>query len=289
MDYKDRSGKLTRQDTTQDKFLDFIYSNVPGRALMRFLSMPWISRVVGRLLSTWPSTFLIDSFVKKNHIRMSDYERRRYRSYNEFFTRKIRPKKRPIDRTPGHLIAPCDGKVTVYPIDLRTRIKIKHSTYTIGSLLQNDELAAKYTGGYCVVLRLTVDNYHRYCYVDDAAKGRNHFIQGVLHTVNPAVLEHIKIYKENSRSYCVLDTKNFGPVIQMEVGALMVGKINNYHREAIVRRGQEKGRFEFGGSTVVLLLQRDQVVIDEDILRNSSEDIETLVSMGESIGKAMFS
>ncbi len=289
MDYKDRSGNLTQQDTTQDKFLDFIYSNLPGRAMMRFLSMPWISRVAGRLLSTWPSTFLIDSFVKKNHIRMSDYERRRYRSYNEFFTRKIRPEKRPIDHTPGHLIAPCDGKVTVYPIDLKTRIKIKHSTYTIGSLLQNDELAAKYTGGYCIVLRLTVDNYHRYCYVDDAAKGRNHFIRGVLHTVNPAVLEHIKIYKENSRSYCVLDTKNFGPVIQMEVGALMVGKINNYHREAIVRRGQEKGRFEFGGSTVVLLLQRDQAVIDEDILRNSSKDIETLVSMGESIGKAMFS
>lgn len=289
MDYKDRSGNLTKVDTTQDKFLDFAYSNLFGRALMRFLSMPWISKVAGGLLNTWPSTFFIDSFVKKNHIRMSDYERRKYRSYNDFFTRKIRPGKRPIDRNPGHLIAPCDGKVTVYSIDLRTRIKIKHSTYTIGSLLQDDKLAARYTGGYCIVLRLTVDNYHRYCYVDDAVKRRNRFIPGVLHTVNPAVLEHIKIYKENSRSYCVLNTQNFGPVIQMEVGALMVGKIHNYHREAIVRRGQEKGRFEFGGSTVVLLLQRDQVAIDEDILKNSSEGIETLVSMGESIGKAMFS
>lgn len=289
MDYRDRSGNLMKQDTTQDKFLDFVYSNLPGRALMCFLSMPWISKVAGRLLSTWPSTFFIDPFVKKNHIRMSDYERRKYRSYNDFFTRKIRACKRPIDRNPSHLIAPCDGKVTVYPIDLKTRIKIKHSTYSIGSLLQNDELAAQYTGGYCIVLRLTVDNYHRYCYVDDAIKRKNHFIPGVLHTVNPAVLEHIKIYKENSRSYCVLNTKNFGSVIQMEVGALMVGKINNYHREAIVRRGQEKGRFEFGGSTVVLLLQRDQVAIDEDILRNSSENVETLVSMGETIGKAMFS
>ncbi|MBQ9119891.1 MAG: phosphatidylserine decarboxylase [Lachnospiraceae bacterium] len=288
MDYKDRSGNLTKQDTSQDKFLDFVYSNLPGRALMRVLSMPWISKVAGRLLSTWPSTFFIDPFVKKNHIRMSDYEPKRYRSYNEFFTRKIRPKRRPIDTTPEHLIAPCDGKVTVYPIDLKTKIKIKHSTYTIASMLQDEALAAQYTGGYCVVLRLTVDNYHRYCYVDDADKGRNHFIKGALHTVNPAVLEHIKIYKENSRSYCVLDTSHFGKVIQMEVGALMVGKINNYHRKAKVSRGQEKGRFEFGGSTVVLLLQRDQVAIDDDILQNSAQNIETLVSMGERIGKAMF-
>lgn len=289
MKYRDRQGNEITQDTSQDKFLAKVYQSLPGRALMKALSMPWISRVAGRFLDTWPSTFLISSFVKKNNIRMSDYVKRRYRSYNEFFTRKIKPEKRPIDREASHLIAPCDGKVMVYPISLKTKICMKQSYYTIGSMLQDETLAASFTGGYAIVLRLSVDNYHRYCYVDDARKGRNHFIRGSLHTVNPAVLEYIKIYKENSRSYCVLDTRNFGKMVQMEVGALMVGKINNYHREAMVKRGQEKGRFEFGGSTVVLLVQRDQVVIDDDILKNSSEGIETLVVMGESIGRAMFS
>lgn len=138
------------------------------------------------------------------------------------------------------------------------------------------------------MLRLTVDNYHRYCYIDHAVKGRNHVIRGVLHTVNPAVLEHIRIYKENTRAWCAMETRNFGKVVQMEVGAMMVGKINNYHREAVVKRGQEKGRFEYGGSTVVLLVKRDEIAVDHDILKNSADGIETKVRMGERIGKAMF-
>lgn len=289
MDYKDRKGKLIHSSTSQDRYLEFIYSHTAGRAVMKLLAAPFVSKIVGQFLDTWPSTFLISSFVRKNHIRMSDYKRRKYRSYNEFFTRKIKPEKRPIDREPSHLISPCDGHATAYPIDLHTKICIKHTRYTISSMLQNEALAAEYAGGYAVIIRLTVDNYHRYCYVDNAIKGRNHFISGTLHTVNPAVLEHIRIYKENSRAYCCMDTENFGKVIQMEVGAMLVGKINNFHREAIVRRGQEKGCFEFGGSTIVLLLRRDEVALDEDILKNTSEGVETLVKMGESIGRAMFS
>ena len=87
----------------------------------------------------------------------------------------------------------------------------------------------------------------------------------------------------------MIDTKNFGKVVQMEVGAMCVGRITNYHHKAIVRRGQEKGRFEFGGSTVVLLLRRDYVAVDDDILKNSAEGIETKVKLGERIGKALFS
>ncbi len=289
MDYRDRKGNLIKNATGQDKFLHFVYSNIPGRALMGLLSRPFVSRAAGSFMDAWPSTFLIGSFIRKNHIRMSDYERKRYRSFNEFFTRRLKAGKRPVDQEPSHLIAPCDSLVTVYPIDLRTKLRIKHSCYTVASLLQDEKLAAEYAGGYCVVLRMTVEHYHRYCYVDDAKKGRNHFIRGSLHTVNPAVLEHIRIYKENSRSWCTLETRNFGKIVQVEVGAMLVGRINNYHREALVRRGQEKGRFEYGGSTVVLLLKRDEAAIDDDIMRNSAEGLETSVRMGEKIGRALFS
>lgn len=288
MKYRDREGNEISNDTNQDKFLDLLYSNAIGRLGLRALSAPCISRVGGAILNTWPSTFLIDPFVKKNQIKMSDYIPTRYRSYNEFFTRKIRADKRPIDRNPSSLITPSDGKVSAYQIELDKKFKIKNSYYTVESLLQNRELANDFAGGTIVIIRLSVDNYHRYCYVDDANKERNHFIHGKLYTVNPVILDHVNIYKENSRSYCELDTKNFGKVIQMEVGALMVGKINNYHKTAVVKRGQEKGKFEFGGSTVVLLLQRDQVVIDEDILINSMEGYETIVKMGEKIGTGLY-
>ena len=289
MDYMDRGGKLIKNKTGQDKFLNMVYSNMGGRFVMKILAAPVVSRGIGCFMDHWPSAFLIGRFIRKNHIRMSEYECRKYRSFNDFFTRRLKEGMRPVDREPSHLIAPCDAAVMAYPIDLRTKVYMKHSVYTIGSMLRNYSLAAQYMGGYCIVLRLSVDDYHRYCYVDSGAKGRNHFIPGVLHTVNPAVLDHVKIYKENARSYCVIDTKNFGKVVQMEVGAMCVGRITNYHHKAIVRRGQEKGRFEFDGSTVVLLLRRDYVAVDDDILKNSAEGIETKVKLGERIGKALFS
>ena len=288
MNYRDREGNFYENSTKQDKTLEMMYSKAPFRFALKVLSTPVVSKVAGRFMDSFWSTFLIDSFVKKNHIRMSDYEKRKYRSYNDFFTRKIKSKCRPINKESSVLIAPCDGKVSAYPITLDAKFKIKNSWYTVESMLQNKKLAQEYVGGTCVILRLTVDNYHRYCYVDDAAKERNHFIPGKLYTVNPIILDHVNIYKENSRAYCVLKTENFGEVIQMEVGALMVGKIHNYHSVAMVKRGQEKGRFEFGGSTVVLLLKRDAVSIDEDILQNTVDGYETLVKMGEQIGTSLF-
>lgn len=285
MRYRDRFGNEMSNDTSQDKLLDFLYSNTLGRLGLRALSAPCISRIAGAFLDSYLSCFLIDPFIKKNQIRMKEYVPMKYKSYNEFFTRKIRKEARPIDRIPEHLITPCDGKVSVYPVDLKGKFKIKNSYYTVGSLLKNETLANEFEGGTVVIIRLSVDNYHRYCYVDDGQKDRNNFIPGRLYTVNPVILDHVNIYKENSRAYCELETKNFGKIIQVEVGALMVGKINNYHRVCEVKRGQEKGKFEFGGSTVVLLLQRDKVVIDADLVKNTEEGYETLVKMGERIGR----
>ncbi len=184
------------------------------------------------------------------------------------------------------MIAPCDSKLTALKISPESRFSLKHTEYTLESLLRSEQLARKYSGGYALIFRLTVDDYHRYCYVADGKKDENVCIPGVLHTVNPVANDHYPIYKENSREYSILHSDNFGDILMMEVGALLVGKIVNHHRCANVSRGEEKGYFQFGGSTVVLLLERDAVQIDEDILENSDMHIETIVRMGEKIGSA---
>ena len=109
--------------------------------------------------------------------------------------------------------------------------------------------------------------------------------RGVLHTVNPIANDYFPIYKENAREYSILRNQEFGDILMMEVGALLVGKIVNHHGKAHVSRGQEKGYFQFGGSTVVLLLKAGVVEIDEDILENSRAGIETVVKYGEKIGR----
>lgn len=185
---------------------------------------------------------------------------------------------------PTHLIAPCDSRLTVHEITENSRFHIKGTAYTLESLLRDKTLARAYDGGTLLLFRLTVDDYHRYCYVDSGEKSKNHWLPGVFHTVNPAAAAVYPIYKENTRCYSFIESENFGRILQMEVGALMVGKIVNYEEAARVARGSEKGRFEFGGSTIVVVLPRRSCVIDADILANSRAGIETKVKYGERIG-----
>ena len=281
---KNRNGEYMNAGESQEVVLSFLYKSVPGRMVLKVLTKPFVSKMVGCFMNSFLSTGLIKSFLKKTNIDLREYEKCRYRSYNEFFTRKIKKDKRVIDRDPKVFISPCDSKLSVYEISDENYFRIKGSVYTLKDLLDGDELYKEYEGGYCMIFRLTVDDYHRYCYIDNGTKGDNYFIPGELHTVNPIALEHCNIYKRNCREYTVLQTENFGKVIQVEVGAMMIGRIVNYHGKHAFKRGEEKGMFEFGGSTTVLLVKKNQIKVDADLLENSKENIETVVKLGERIG-----
>lgn len=282
---KTRTGQVIVSNEKQNKLLKKLYSNVFGRILLKRLTAPSLSKAVGRFMDSRPSKLLIKPFIKRSGIDTSQYIMKGFRSYNDFFTRVVKPDKRPVDYTPEHLISPCDSKLTVHKIGKNSIFRIKGSRYRVSDLLQNDFLAERFGGGYCLIFRLEVDDYHRYCYIDNGKKTDNTFIAGELHTVNPIALERYNIYKRNCREYTVLHTDNFGDVVQIEVGAMLVGRIVNHHGESSFRRGDEKGKFEFGGSTIVMLFEKDSITVDTDILRNSSEGIETVVKYGEKIGK----
>ena len=281
-----RDGRTVEKRDSQEKLLSFLYGTGAGRLLLKPLVCPAVSELGGKLLSTGASRVLIKPFIKSADIDMGEYEPCEYRSYNEFFSRQIRKECRPVDMDPNHLISPCDSKLTVLPITPECRFTLKHTEYTVASLLKNETLAAQYIGGQVLIFRLAVDDYHRYCYAAEGDKGENIRIPGVFHTVNPIANDHFPIYKENTREYSILSTREFGQILMMEVGALMVGRIVNHHGPAHVLRGQEKGYFQFGGSTVVLLLKAGAAKIDEDILKNSREGVETIVRFGERIGAA---
>jgi phosphatidylserine decarboxylase len=286
MKQKTRDGRLYEGADGQDRLLGALYGNAFGRMLLKPLTAPWLSKAAGAFLSTKASCIFIKPFIKSNRIDMSQFEPVEYESYNDFFSRRIREGARPVDMDLKHLVSPADSKLTALPITQNGRFTLKHTEYTVGSLLKNPALAAEYVGGWALIFRLTVDDYHRYCYAFDGEKGENVAIPGKLHTVNPIANDFFPIYKENAREYTILRTEHFGEVIAMEVGALLVGKIVNHHGAAAVRRGQEKGYFQFGGSTVVLLLKQDATLLDDDILENSRNGIETVVKFGEKIGIA---
>ena len=269
--------------------LHFLYKTIPGRLLLKPLTSPQVSKLCGRFLDSRLSSFLIKSFVKKNKIKIEDYQTEGIHSFNEFFRRKIKDGLRTFDYSPEKLTAPCDGLLSVWNIEEAdgTVIPVKQSQYTVASLLQNPELAATYQGGLCLVFRLRVNHYHRYAYADSGRKSRNIFIPGVLHTVRPVALQSLPVFVENSREYTLIESSVFGPLIQMEVGAMLVGRIVNHEEEALVKRGEEKGFFEYGGSTIILLIQKDKAKINPELLENSGLGIESPVKMGQVIGSAV--
>ena len=279
----DRNGQEVIVDQGQNNLLKLLYSHFLGRCVLKVLTLPFITHIGGMYMNSSFSKRKIQPFIHNNQIDMSQYVQKEYSSYNDFFTRHIIEGQRQIRLEENIFIAPADSKLTYYPITENIQLKIKDSLYSLEDLLQNAELAKQYHGGICLIFRLTVDDYHRYCFVDSGTKEKDCYIQGIFHTVNPIANDYYPIYKRNSRSYSVLHTDHFNDVIYMEVGAMMVGKIVNHDLQSF-QKGQEKGYFEFGGSTIVVLLKKDIIDVDEDIIRSSSHHDETRVLMSEKIG-----
>lgn len=282
----DRNGREITEDVSQQKLLRFLYEKPLGQAILSLLIRPGVSRLAGRLLDTRLSAGLVKPFLRSHDIDMEQFVEREYTSYNDFFTRKVKPGKREFSGEPKELCAPCDSRLCVYPIHEDAHFLVKDTVYTMESLFHSRTIPKYYKGGTLLLFRLSVEDYHRYCYVDDGKKTRNYRIPGVFHTVNPLANDACPIYKENTREFSVLCSRHFGKVLMMEVGAMLVGRIVNHHQEREVRRGEEKGLFEFGGSTVILCFPRDSIRLDEDILANSAAGRETRVLQGEKIGTA---
>ena len=265
--------------------LELLYKTKSGRILLKPLISKPISDMSGFVLDSGISKLLISPFVRMNNIDLSDYRLDGIRSFNDFFCRKIKPGRRPVDMDKDVLIAPCDGKLSVCKISGGSILSVKQSHFTVARLLRDRKLAATFNNGYALIFRLCVDNYHRYIYFDSGRKYHNRGIEGVYHTVRPIALEEYPVFIENTREYSVIDTDSFGRCVQMEVGAMLVGRIVNKAKGLKrVRRGEEKGHFEYGGSTIIVLVPDGKVKLRKDIYRGINKNTEIPVKMGEVIG-----
>ena len=151
--------------------------------------------------------------------------------------------------------------------------------------LGNDQAAKRFDGGALMVFRLAPYHYHRFHFPFDCVPGLARRISGGLDSVNPVVYKngHMPLL-ENERILTFLQSERFGSVAMVSVGALAVGRITNlYDHGGKYKKGDEMGYFSFGGSTIVLLFEKDKICINEKILENSTQNIETSVLMGEGL------
>lgn len=263
----------------------FLYGTCPGRACLKLLVAPSLSRLCAKVLSSAVSAPFVGAFIRKNGIELDRYvvPKGGYRSFNDFFTRK--QKDEYALKTGAPLVSPCDGLLSVSDIDSDSVFSIKNSRYSLAGLLRSKKLAAAFCGGSALIFRLTPAHYHRYNFCADADVAAVRRIHGVLHCVRPLALEKFPVFTENSREYVVMKNKELGRIVQMEVGAMLVGKISNHTLPGLpanVSAAEEKGYFEYGGSTIIVLLKK-RIRLSSDIATRKKEGDEIPVRIGEAL------
>ena len=275
--YDRKLQKYIEEKEYQEGILRFLYHTVLGRVLLKVLvARPWLSKAVAIYYKSRLSKKKIIPFIEENNVDVSEWVIEDFKTFNDFF---IRRKDVSVD---SGLISIADSKLSVYKIDENLKLKIKNSIYNLEDILGSSEMAEKYNNGTCLVFRLGVNDYHRYIYIDSGKLISQKFINGELHTVR-SISEKYNVFSRNCRVVNEFQTESLGDVAQVEVGALLVGCVQNYNKSVFIK-GEEKGYFEYGGSTVVVLLQEGVVTIDADIIEQSNKDIEVKVSVGEQIG-----
>jgi phosphatidylserine decarboxylase len=268
--------------------LNFLYNTLPGKFITCLMNKHLVPSFYGKYVKSRKSVPKISNFIDQYQIDISEIKQplESFTSLNDFFIRELKPGARRVDHEPLHLISPADARLLVFNLGSQNSLPVKGYWYSLMELLKDDKLNQEFANGWCFVYRLAPMDYHRFCYIDSGKQDRVITIKGALHSVNPIALSSVKsLIAKNYRELTVLHTDNFNKVLHIEVGAMMVGKIVQHNRNACTfKRGDEKGWFEFGGSTIIQLFKKDIIKPDDDILEHAENGMETLVKMGEKVG-----
>ena len=273
-----------------EKYLCWTYSSPVGMTLLEaIIKKKLFSKLYGMHCDSKFSKKKIQGFIESLDIDMLNSENKieEFKCFNDFFIRKLKAESRPLNIDENIFISPGDGRLLAYEnIDLNNLVQVKGITYSLMALICNNLIASKLNDGICLILRLCPTDYHRFHFVDSGICDNTMKVKGSYYSVNPIALEKIdKVFCKNKREWSIFHSDNFGEILYVEVGATCVGTIiQSYDAGSKVSKGTEKGYFKFGGSTVVLFLEKGKIKIDVEIIKQTTLGYETKVLMGEQLG-----
>jgi len=286
--FERKSGELMTEKVAGEMWLVWLYNNPIGEATLWTLAKrKMVSSIYGKMMDRTSSAEKIHPFINDFDIDMTGVQEQEFKNFNDFFTRKLKENAIPIDTSFNCVISPADGKVLAYADIGNSDFIIKGFRFDVFSFLDNPVLAQKNRAGSLLVIRLAPVDYHRFHFPISGNLTSNIKVEGDYYSVNPyALRKKAEILCLNKREYTILSNPLFGDVIMAEVGATMVGSIMQTYKGSSAIKGEEKGYFKFGGSTVVLLFEKNNISIDRDLLINTANGYETAVKMGGRIAEA---
>ena len=275
-----------------ENWLKLIYDNPFGKLLLwAAVKKSWFSRWYGWRMSQPASKARIRPFIRKYKLDEEEFDSdpEGFRSFNEFFSRKLKPDARPIEQENAVAVFPADGRhLGVQDLSANLGFYVKGQKFDLPKLFQSEELAGRFRKGSLIISRLCPVDYHRFHAPVSGKISEARLINGSLFSVNPIALrKRLSVFWENKRYLCMIDSDYHGKVAQFIVGATCVGSATfTFSQNQRVNKGEELGYFSFGGSSVLTLFEKDRLRISEDVQQHSQANIETYAKMGEEMGRS---
>lgn len=295
--YFDRKTRREEKEKIYGKFfLEILYGKgilfrvLSLLLLPLFAKVPFLSKLYGYFQKSRWSRWKIPLFIRAYEVDSSEFKDsvESFTSFNAFFIRHLKLESRPITLSREIAILPADGRYLVFPhIEEATGFWVKGKKFSLSTLLQDKDLAARYECGSMVIARLCPVDYHRFHFPCSCIPSPAHPINGPLFSVNPIALKrNIEILSENKRVITELTTEDFGKILYIEIGATYVGTIHQtYTPHMHYDKGAEKGYFSFGGSCLILLFEPNRILFEQDLIDHSLKKIEVRGFLGQPLGR----
>jgi len=285
--YNRHTGAHETEEIYGEGFLRWAYGNPLGKlSLHAFVKRPAFSKWYGWRMSKPGSAERVAPFIGKYGLDPDDFAETpaSFRSFNEFFFRKLKPAARPLD--PAPIVFPADGRHLGFPdISAISSFFVKGQRFDLAALLRDAGLAAKYAKGSLVLSRLCPVDYHRFHFPAVGVPSETRLINGPLFSVSPiALAQNLSYLWTNKCTLTQLETADFGTILLLEIGATCVGTISQTFTPGVaVEKGAEKGYFAFGGSSTITIFEPGAVALAEDLLENSAKQTELYARVGSTM------
>ena len=284
------TGMVETESVYGDRYMRWTYGNPLGLlSLHALVKRAAFSRWYGRRMDAPASRSKVAPFISTYQVNAEEFADApdSYRTFNEFFYRKLKPGARPIDPDPRSAVFPADGRHFGFQdVSKLEGIFVKGAMFDLRKLLGDDALAARFHDGAMVLSRLCPVDYHRFHFPVSGVPSAPVMINGPLFSVNPVALRrNIHIFTENKRAVSRIESDQFGTVVMVEVGATCVGGFDYTFAPGVrVKKGDEKGFFKFGGSSTITLFERGRIQLAADLVECSERGMELYARMGDRLG-----
>lgn len=272
-------------------FLEFLYQPGWFSAFFRYLFLKnrFFTWFFGWWHKRWWSRLKIARFIELHKINVQEFQQEldSFKSFNDFFIRKLKEESRPIHAAQNTAVMPADARYLFYEkISDFDGFKIKGRAFNLREFLQNNLLFEAFRNGSMVIARLCPSDYHRFHLSVDGVVKKSELLTGHYYSVNPLSLKQkLNVLSENKRFITEIDSVEFGKVLHISIGATCVSSVQfTYTPGGFYSKGTELGYFEMGASCVVLLFKEGRIKLDPKLVHYTKNHTEVYALYGEVLG-----